>query len=113
MQVIGKAQYSQYLYQRIFERTNIKMKGYVAVQKKLLITVYALWRNDTEFKKEFKNILQEQKHTEEKEQVLPSAVGFEKAGLTAKKVVPKKSELHKVNKPSEKSQFAPSAVIQN
>lgn len=32
------------LYERIYERTGIKMKGYTAVQKKLLTIIYTLWR---------------------------------------------------------------------
>jgi len=34
------------LYQRVFERTKIKMKGYVAVQRKLLCLIYTLWKTD-------------------------------------------------------------------
>lgn len=37
------------LYERVYRRTGIKMKGYVAVQKKLLTTIYALWKNDSAF----------------------------------------------------------------
>ncbi len=37
------------LYTRVYERTKIKMKGYVAVQRKLLCIIYALWKNDTTF----------------------------------------------------------------
>ncbi len=37
------------LYKRVFERTKIKMKGYTAVQKKLLITIYAMWKNNEIF----------------------------------------------------------------
>ena len=36
----------QRLQERIFERTKIKMKGYVAVQKKLLIVMMSIWKND-------------------------------------------------------------------
>ncbi|MBA2500569.1 MAG: IS110 family transposase [Chitinophagaceae bacterium] len=34
------------LYTRIYERTKVKMKAYAAVQKKLLILVYILWKKD-------------------------------------------------------------------
>lgn len=34
------------LYDRVFERTAIKMKAYVAVQRKLLITIYALFKKN-------------------------------------------------------------------
>src|SRR5690606_19570788 len=37
------------LYQRVYDRTKIKMKAYVAVQRKLLCLIYALWRNDSVF----------------------------------------------------------------
>jgi transposase len=37
------------LYQRVMERSGIKMKAYVAVQKKLLILAFALWNSDTEY----------------------------------------------------------------
>lgn len=37
------------LYERVFERTKIKMKGYVAVQRKLLTLIYALWKKDQEY----------------------------------------------------------------
>lgn len=100
------------LNQRIFERTKIKMKGYVAVQKKLLVTIYTLWKNNTAFDKNYKSKKQQEKQTEEQEQVLPSLVSLEKAGKALKKVVPTKSELHKVNKPIEQPQFAPSLVLQ-
>jgi len=33
------------LYKRTFEKHGIKMKSYVAVQKKLLIIIYALWKS--------------------------------------------------------------------
>ncbi|MGE5520459.1 MAG: IS110 family transposase [Candidatus Dadabacteria bacterium] len=34
------------LYYRIYDRTKVKMKAYTAVQKKLLILVYTLWKKD-------------------------------------------------------------------
>ena len=38
------------------------MKGYVAVQRKLLVLIYALWKNDTEFDPDFGTSgIQEQK----------------------------------------------------
>ena len=39
----------QDLYKRLVAKTSIKMKGAVAVQRKLLILVYTLWKNDTVF----------------------------------------------------------------
>ncbi len=37
------------LYERVFERTKTKMKGYVAVQRKLLTIIYALWKKDAKY----------------------------------------------------------------
>jgi transposase len=37
------------LYERVYTRTGIKMKGYVAVQKKLLVLMYHIWKNDKPF----------------------------------------------------------------
>jgi transposase len=45
------------LYERIFDRTKIKMKGYVAVQRKLLEMIYTLWKKDEEYKSGFKQVV--------------------------------------------------------
>jgi len=37
------------LYERVLERSKIKMKAYTAVQKKLLVVIYALWKNNEKF----------------------------------------------------------------
>ena len=63
------------LYHRTFERHYIKMKSYVAVQKKLLTTIYAMWKNDTEFDPQYH---------------------IKMINTTLKKVVPIKSELHQI-----------------
>jgi len=44
-----KVKVFQDLYERVYGRSGIKMKGYVAVQKKLLTTIYALWKSDSGF----------------------------------------------------------------
>lgn len=49
------------LYWRTFEKHKIKMKSYVAVQKKLLTTIYALWRKDEDFDNNYQQIEQENK----------------------------------------------------
>lgn len=48
----------QELYQRVFDRTKInpdsyREKGYVAVQRKLLVLIYAIFKDDLEFDPEF------------------------------------------------------------
>lgn len=45
------------LYLRIYERTGIKMKAIVAVQKKLLLTIYYLWKKNVSYEI---NILKEE-----------------------------------------------------
>jgi transposase len=37
------------LYERVYDRSGIKMKAYVAVQSKLLSMMYTLWKGDTAF----------------------------------------------------------------
>jgi len=37
------------LFNRVFERSTMKMTGYVAVQRKLLVMMYTLWKKDEKF----------------------------------------------------------------
>ena len=37
------------IYNRIYAKTNVKMKAYVAIQRKLLCLIYTLWKNNEEF----------------------------------------------------------------
>lgn len=74
------------LYNRTYEKHGIKMKSYVAVQKKILVIIYSLWKNNQEYNPEIYNI-------QEKEQELSSLLGFEK-GI---KIAPNKLRLNKVN----------------
>ena len=48
-------------YQRIYNRTKIKMKGYVAVQRKLLCLIYTLWKNKEDYDQ---NRFKQNKHPE-------------------------------------------------
>lgn len=41
------------LYHRTLEKHNLKMKSYVAVQKKLLVVIYALWKKNEEYDNNF------------------------------------------------------------
>jgi len=43
------------LYERIYERSKIKMKAYTAVQKKLLVMVFVLWKNDQSFNPDYQD----------------------------------------------------------
>lgn len=41
------------LYNRVYEKSHIKMKAYVAVQKKLLAYIYTLWKKNESFNESF------------------------------------------------------------
>ena len=43
----------QKLFERVYGRTRIKMKGYVAVQKKLLVMMYYLWKKNEKYDSKF------------------------------------------------------------
>ena len=43
----------RHLYERVYERTKIKMKGIVAVQRKLLILIYTLFKKNQAYDPEF------------------------------------------------------------
>lgn len=43
------------LYKRVYDRTKIKMKGYTAVQRKLLCLIYTLWKKDEIFDPSHRN----------------------------------------------------------
>lgn len=46
------------LYERVYQQTKIKMKGYVAVQRKLLTLIYALWKKDAPYEPAYEAIAQ-------------------------------------------------------
>jgi transposase len=64
------------LYNRTLQRHGIKMKSYVAVQKKLLVLIYVLWK-----KKEAYQAVGEHSHSGEQEQMSSSLLSFEEAGV--------------------------------
>jgi transposase len=41
------------LYQRVYGSTKMKMKAYVAVQKKILVVIYALWKKDQAYQTDY------------------------------------------------------------
>ena len=46
------------LYEQVFKQTNIKMKGYVAVQRKLLTLIFALWKKDEPYDPTYEPVTQ-------------------------------------------------------
>lgn len=100
------------LYERTFAKHGIKMKSYVAVQKKLLVLIYSLWKKDEAY-----NEIPENKHHKEREPELPlgaEATADGGAVKAFKQVVPTMMPaLHKVNMTSERSPYASSRVEQS
>lgn len=47
--VMNKQKPFAQLFNRVYEKTGIKMKGYVAVQKKMLYYIYTLWKRNEPF----------------------------------------------------------------
>jgi transposase len=101
------------LFERTLERHGRKMKSYVAVQKKLLTLIYALWKSGDGYESDY-----EHRHTGEKEQE-PSSLPGPKAGRDARETYANENSasqrvaLHKVDIPSNESQSASSLQLQN
>jgi transposase len=91
------------LFNRTFEKHGLKMKSYVAVQKKILTTIYALWKTNTPFTQDY-----QPKTSKEQELELPSPVSFEKAEKSSADQVGTTQGKH----PSERSLYASSPVMQ-
>lgn len=86
------------LFNRTLQHHGQKMKSYVAVQKKLLVIIYALWKNNRVY--ELNHQHNKDKHTGEKEQVLSSLPGLAQADPAAHKnsaSLQEHTALHKVN----------------
>jgi len=86
------------LFNRTFKRHGQKMKSYVAVQKKLLVIIYALWKTNSAYELNYQHT--KDQPTGEKEQVLSSLPGLAKADPAAHKnsaSLQAQPALHKVN----------------
>jgi transposase len=44
------------IFNKTFEKTKIKMKAYVGIQRKLLVLIYTIYKNDTKFDPKFESI---------------------------------------------------------
>ena len=91
------------LYERVYDKSKIKMKGYTAVQKKLLIIIYTLWKKNEPFRKNH----QQDKISKEMEKELSLVSASQKQEL--KKVAPAKTEATQDKHPS-KHRSMPSLV---
>jgi transposase len=100
MPAFGVVSYEQHpfidLFNRTFKRHGQKMKSYVAVQKKLLVIIYALWKHNSTYELNYQH--NKDKHTGEKEQVLSSLPGLAQADpLQNSATLQQQVALHKVN----------------
>lgn len=96
------------LFNRTIQQHHIKMKSYVAVQKKILVVIYGLWKNNRTFDENYynKNI------TGEVELVQSSRLSFAKAGQAAQKNSPEINQDYTRYTTVEVSSFAPSRLLQ-
>jgi transposase len=91
------------LYNRTFEKHGIKMKSYVAIQKKILIMVYHLWQKEEAYDPNYKQNIQE------KELELSSLLAFEKGRFTEAeiKISPKQVEAKQGKHPAKNHSMLP------
>ena len=98
------------LYERTLARHGLKMKSYVAVQKKLLVLMYFLWKSGKAYDPDYQN-----RPTGEGEQVPSSLHGrqaeTEPAGKEENSAI-QRTALHKVDVLSKVSQYASSLQSQ-
>lgn len=93
------------LYERTYAKHGIKMKSYVAVQKKLLMVIYALWKKNETYDNNYGQYYTEQ------EQQLPLGATAVAVQPDPKKIAPTISPaLNKVSITREQSQYASSRV---
>ncbi len=112
MPALGVVRYQQspfiQLFNRTLQRHGIKMKSYVAAQKKLLVLIYVMWK-----KKEAYQSAGKINHSGEQEQLSSSLLSFAEAGeLNLKNSANSKPALHKVNILSNQSQHVSSLLLQ-
>ena len=109
-------------YQRLMERYDPKkekMKAYVAVQKKLLLLIYALWKKEQTFDPQYPNNQQQERQTPEQPQALtgeeeqaPASLDSAQSKPTHKKSSPAKSRATQGRFTVEESQYAASLETQ-
>lgn len=85
------------LYERTYARHGIKMKSYVAVQKKLLLLIYHLWKNNAAYDRNHRQNIQEQEQ-------ISSAGSLQQA---EKKVAPTKAEATQGKHPANDRSISP------
>ncbi len=95
------------LFNRTIQKHNIKMKSYVAVQKKILVIIYSLWKNNKGFDENYKEYT-----TRDEELVQPFRLCFAEAVQVAQKNSPETNQGYTRCTTVEVSPFAPSRLLQ-
>jgi transposase len=89
------------LYQRIYDRNRIKMKGITAVQKKLLCLIYTLWKKDEAFDPTYNKITSRDQEPESSFGSVPKELSNKKINrIGEKKVAPIKTRATQDKHPS-------------
>ena len=93
------------LYERIYEKSKIKMKAYTAVQKKLLIVIYILWKKDESFDQNYKDKRSREVELEPSFASVPKgpvkvAGKQEKINIAQQKITPDKTRVTQDKHPS-------------
>jgi len=109
--------YGQQPFVQLFERNlakhNKKMKAYVAVQKKLLVIMFALWKKDEIYDPNYNSKDYEKgNNTGDQEQEPSSLPSFEETDDFKKKVVPATTDTTQGRHTVEQSQLASSLLSQ-
>jgi hypothetical protein len=112
MPAFNVVRYQVFPFVQLFNRTipkhNVKMKSYVAVQKKLLTIIYSLWKSNKVFNENYYN----EYTTRDEELVQPSRLSFAEAVQVAQKNSPETNQGYTRCTTVEVSPFAPSRLLQ-
>jgi transposase len=96
------------LFDRTIQKHNIKMKSYVAVQKKILVIIYSLWKDNKVFDENY----YKEHTTRDEELVQPSRLSFAEAVQVTQKNSPETNQGYTRCTTVEVSSFAPSRLLQ-
>ena len=97
------------LFNRTFEKHHEKMKSYVAVQKKILVIIYSLWKADKSFDENYNR----QQITGDVELEHPLGPASQKLSNISKRNSPEINQGYTRCTTVEVSPFAPSRLLQN
>jgi len=100
------------LFERTLAKHGKKMKSYVAVQKKLLVIMFALWKKDEAYDPAYTPEDSKKNNTGEQEQEPSSLLSFAEADGSDKKIAPALAGATQGRHTVEQSQFASSLLSQ-